>query len=243
MQKYYYHVTTEENTKEILKNGLIPQIGEHSKIVGETEKAIYLCDKQSVPFWATLLDMPVVLRVSVDENKIDEGQIYKYSEYMEMVVSHSLPACNICRSGVSTELSTERIQDLALSYIDTISLVCVNFARYITYINDNERKQEAQDNYDMVTTTIKAMQFTLPHVNFSLLSAKIVRDHLHEMGDGGYTLCDRYETGLDVELEGLRLYKLLDRHALATDETKWLYKWLKKTFPRRLRVDTGGWTG
>lgn len=243
MQKYYYHVTTEENAKEILKNGLIPQIGEHSKIVGETEKAIYLCDKQSVPFWATLLDMSVVLRVSVDENEIDEGQIYEYSNYIEMVVDHSLPACNICRSNISSELSAEQMQDLALSYINTISLVCVNFARYITYIDDEERRQEAQDNYDMVTTTIKTIQFTLPHVNFSLLSAKMIRDHLHEMGDGGYTLCDRYEPGWNDKWEGLRLYELLDRHSLATDETKWLYKWLKKTFPKRLRVDTGGWTG
>ena len=34
-----------------------------------------------------------------------------------------------------------------------------------------------------------------------------------------------------------------EQPSLATNNTKWLYKWLKKTFPRRLRVDTCGWTG
>ena len=38
---YLYHVTTEENVKSILKNGLIPKIGERSQLVGETEKYLH----------------------------------------------------------------------------------------------------------------------------------------------------------------------------------------------------------
>lgn len=43
---YLYHVTTEENAKSILKNGLIPKIGERSQLIGETEKYVYLCGKK-----------------------------------------------------------------------------------------------------------------------------------------------------------------------------------------------------
>ena len=38
----YYHVTLMENVPSIRKNGLLPQIGERSEELGETEKAIYL---------------------------------------------------------------------------------------------------------------------------------------------------------------------------------------------------------
>lgn len=74
-------------------------------------------------------------------------------------------------------------------------------------------------------------------------NAKILRDHLHERGEGGCTLCDRYEPNWEEGEKCIRLYGLLNSHPLATNNTKWLYKWLKKTFPRRLRVDTCGWTG
>lgn len=79
---YLYHVTTEENAKSILKNGLIPKIGERSQLVGETEKYVYLCGRKDVPFWSLILDKPVVLRVEV---KIPHTQGYV--------------ACNTHRSG------------------------------------------------------------------------------------------------------------------------------------------------
>ena len=38
----YFHVTKKENMESILEHGLIPQIGERSEELGESEKAIYL---------------------------------------------------------------------------------------------------------------------------------------------------------------------------------------------------------
>ena len=40
--KYLYHLTDENSAENILKYGLKPMIGDRSKIVDETEKAIYL---------------------------------------------------------------------------------------------------------------------------------------------------------------------------------------------------------
>ena len=46
---YLHHVTTEENAKSILKNGLIPKIGKRSQLIGETEKIrIHLRKKRYV---------------------------------------------------------------------------------------------------------------------------------------------------------------------------------------------------
>ena len=40
--KTFYHVTLLENWKSIKENGLIPKIGELSKLIDETQKRIYL---------------------------------------------------------------------------------------------------------------------------------------------------------------------------------------------------------
>ena len=143
---------------------------------------------------------------------------------------------------IDEEMTDEQMKDLALSYVDMISLICVKFAEYITYIDDEPEEETAEDR-QAIELTIEALKFTLPHLNFSGVNAKMLRDHLHERGDGGCTLCDRYEPNWEEGEKYIRLYDLLNSHPLATNNTKWLYKWLKKTFPRRLRVDTGGWTG
>lgn len=80
---YLYHVTTEENAKSILKNGLIPKIGERSQLVGETEKYVYLCGRKDVPFWSLILDKPVVLRVEMKDGEVNENNVYQYSYYSE----------------------------------------------------------------------------------------------------------------------------------------------------------------
>ena len=239
---YLYHVTTEENAKSILKNGLIPKIGERSQLVGETEKYVYLCGRKDVPFWSLILDKPVVLRVEMKDGEVNENNVYQYSYYSETLTETAIPAERIRKSRVSRSLTDEQMKDLALSYVDMISLICVKFAEYITYIDD-EPEEEATEDRQAIELTIEALKFTLPHLNFSGVNAKMLRDHLHERGDGGCTLCDRYEPNWKEGEKYIRLYDLLNSHPLATNNTKWLYKWLKKTFPRRLRVDTGGWTG
>ena len=243
MKKYLYHVTDDEHAEMILKNGLIPQIGERSKLACEKEAYIYLCDKKSVPFWATILDKHVVLRVNIEKEKMDAGNVYGYFYYQEVLYTEPIVAKNICKSKVPLTLTVEQEKDLALSYIDTISLACINFATYVTYKEKEGRKQFVESQLTYVKDCVNLCKFVLPHLNFAALSTRDLANHLHEAGDGGCTLCDTYDVLESGMREGIRLYELLNEHPLATEETKWLYKWLKKTFPRKLRVNTGGWTG
>ena len=129
---YLYHITTKENAKSILKNGLIPKIGERSQLVGETEKYVYLCGRKDVPFWSLILDKPVVLRVEMKDGEVDENNVYQYSYYSETLAETAIHAERIQKSRVSRNLTVEQMKDLALAYVDTISLVCVKFAEYIT---------------------------------------------------------------------------------------------------------------
>ena len=176
------------------------------------------------------------------DGEVDENNVFMYSYCSETLTETSIPAERIQKSWVSRNLTDEQIKDLALSYVDMISLVCVKFAEYIIYIDDKP-EEEVEENKMAIELIIKSLKFTLPHLNFSGINAKILRDHLHERGDGGCTLCDRYEPNWEEGEKCVRLYNLLKSHHLATNNTTWLYKWLKKTFPRRLRVDTCGWTG
>lgn len=176
---YLYHVTTEENVKSILKNGLIPKIGERSQLVGETEKYVYLCGRKDVPFWSLILDKPVVLRVEMKDGEVNENNVYQYSYYSETLTETAIPAERIRKSRVSRSLTDEQMKDLALSYVDMISLICVKFAEYITYIDD-EPEEEAAEDRQAIELTIEALKFTLPHLNFSGVNAKMLRDHLHK---------------------------------------------------------------
>lgn len=240
----FYHLTTEDNVNSILKDGLIPHIGERSQSVGELKKHVYLCNEEDVPFWSAVLSLPVVLKVNMKEAEINTNNVYHYSYYSETLIDTPISAERICRSNISTELTAEQKKDLSLSYLGMISYTCVKFATYITYISDTEKESMARHNLNNAEVLIKSLQFTLPNLDFSGVTAKMLRDCLHEMGNSGlYTLCDRYEPDCKEGEKNLRLYELLDKHPLATEDTKMLYKWIKKTFPKRLRVNTGGWTG
>ena len=200
---------------------------------------------QEVKFVPSPVVVDDTVKAAVAEMKdgeVNENNVYQYSYYSETLAETAIPAERIRKSRVSRSLTDEQMKDLALSYVDMISLICVKFAEYITYIDDEPEEGAAEDR-QAIELTIEALKFTLPHLNFSGVNAKMLRDHLHERGDGGCTLCDRYEPNWKEGEKYIRLYDLLNSHPLATDNTKWLYKWLKKTFPRRLRVNTGGWTG
>ena len=77
MQKYLYHITAYKNLPSILKNGLKPAIGEHSKLVHETEPAIFLCNHRDIPYWKIILGISTVLQI--DETAVTDKELYKYS--------------------------------------------------------------------------------------------------------------------------------------------------------------------
>ena len=99
--------------KSILKNGLIPKIGERSQLVGETEKYVYLCGRKDVPFWSLILDKPVVLRVEMKDGEVNENNVYQYSYYSETLAETAIPAERIRKSRVSRSLTDEQMKDLA----------------------------------------------------------------------------------------------------------------------------------
>lgn len=54
MTQSFYHITTENNVRKILQQGLKPQIGPNSRAINETQPAIYFCKKEDIPYWQIL---------------------------------------------------------------------------------------------------------------------------------------------------------------------------------------------
>lgn len=243
--KYLYHVTDQATAAKILKNGLCPMIGHRSRLAGEEDERIYLTEKSSLPYWEQILGQTTVLRIDASGLETKRMERFEYVQYSEWTYDKPIDPKWIARSTIQAHLTDAKHRELCLSFVDTISQISILFARYVTFGDDDdaEKKEWAMDCFDYCQGVCRTMQYVLPHLNFHLVSAKDLRTHLKTMGDGGCTLCDRYEPWLATTEHPMRLWQLLGRHALKTEETAWLYNWLRETFPRRLRVDTGGWTG
>ena len=84
----YYHLTTEDNAKKILKEGLKPMIGDNSSLVEESKPAIYLSDFESIIYWKIILDRNVILQVDCDI----EPKKCNYSLYNEYILHREIPA-------------------------------------------------------------------------------------------------------------------------------------------------------
>lgn len=241
--KYLYHVTDRATAAKILKNGLCPMIGQRSRLAGEEDERIYLTEKSSLPYWKQILGQTTVLRIDASGLETERMERFGYVQYSEWTYDKPIDPKWITCSTIQAHLTDAKHRELCLSFVDTISQISILFARYVTFYDDTENKEWAEDCFDYCQGVCRTMQYVLPHLNFHLVSAKDLRTHLKTMGDGGCTLCDRYEPWLATTDHPMRLWQLLGQHALKTEETAWLYNWLRETFPRRLRVDTGGWTG
>lgn len=243
--KYLYHVTDQATAAKILKNGLCPMIGHRSRLAGEEDERIYLTEKSSLPYWEQILGQTTVLRIDASGLETERMERFGYVQYSEWAYDKPIDPKWIARSTIQAHLTDAKHRELCLSFVDTISQISILFARYVTFGDDDdaEKKEWAMDCFDYCQGVCRTMQYVLPHLDFHLVSAKDLRTHLKTMGDGGCTLCDRYEPWLATTDHPMRLWQLLGRHALKTEETIWLYNWLRETFPRQLRVNTGGWTG
>lgn len=241
MSKYLYHLTDEQFVQQIMQTGLQPRIGPLSELAEETEPVVFLANKKSIPYWASILGKNTVLRITLSDEQFDTLRSYGYYYYSEYICDTAITPDRICKSRINTKLSDEKSIELALSYIDTISCVCTDFAKYVRYNNSDINWRASQ--LDKIDHTVKLLQFVLPRLPYDKITDTQLKTHLVEMGESGeYTLCDEYAAE-QIDGRTLRLYELLGIQEYANENTKWLFAWLNKTFPHKLNISTGGWTG
>ena len=79
--EYMYHLTTEESWEHIREEGLRPHCGRNSCLCCEDRDLVYVCDGESLPYWAAMLDANVLLRVP--KNCLQDLVQQKYDRYSE----------------------------------------------------------------------------------------------------------------------------------------------------------------
>ena len=178
--RYLYHLTDTNTAKRILQEGLKPLIGERSRIVEEEEARIYLSDKKSIPYWKILLEKNVLLRIDAEKLNPEKLDHYPYQEYEEWTYSEPIQPEWIHVSRANTEISPEQYKELCLSFLDSISQVCVQFARYVSYYDDPELdwREYAENCKESCMSSCKVLQHTLTKLDFSCLDNKKLQEHL-----------------------------------------------------------------
>lgn len=231
MQKYLYHITANKNLPSILKNGLKPAIGEHSKLVHETEPAIFLCNRRDIPYWKIILGISTVLQI--DETAVTDKELYKYSLYTETLCHNAIPP-NAIKHVYGPKPTKKHMRDLCESYMWSLSSLTTRIARYYMYYQDD------QDYHDDIETSIDATLAVVNNLDYSVYTKDEIKKILKNIGDcGEYSFVDEYLN------TGHRMYVQLlyyPKDDLTGKRTK-LYDYIHTTFYGCLRVNTGGWTG
>ncbi len=235
--KTLYHVTKKEKLKEIMKEGLKPQIGENSALCFEQEPSVYLCDRKSAVYWAIMLDADTVIRVQHDfaEGEVEE---YQHSSVKEYITSVVIPSECLKRDyGVITEKSRAKaMRELCEDYIHGLSYICTEYARY--YTNDGHGTYMSKYLHDYLASATRATIKVMENLDYSVMPPAEIRSLLREIGEnGGYTYDDKYMDS------GFRLYQMLRRYPSDDLEIfrKHLYKLMTKKLKGTFRVNTGGW--
>ena len=224
----YYHLTTKDKVKNILKKGLKPSVGTRSQLAGEPDPAIYLSDIDSIGCWQIILNTDTILEVDCEIDKE-----FNYGSYKEYVTYNAISPERISKSSMYVSYLDYYIamQRLCTSYLSTISLYCSDCAHYY----NGEKQTELHNRIDGLG---KALLYVLNNLNYSLaLTKENIINEIQNLGESGaFTICDMYCNS------GKRLYQMLIEYPdddLAEDRKK-IYNYICKTFDGCLEVNTGG---
>lgn len=238
MSEVYYHLTTEENAKRILKEGLKTNIGERRAMIDDERTGIFLCKKSDVPYWMILLNLPVILEVhDLDELDMED---YSYIKYHEYIYNKDITPDKISRSTIKPR-KKKAMEYLCYRYIDSLSSFTVQCAVYYYYANDPDIKgYDGEERLESLKYDANALLAVLPNLDYSILSKDDIKQHLKREGESGeYTICDSYE------FTGHKLYVQLIHYPEDefSEKRKQIYEYIKTTFKGCLGISTGGWCG
>lgn len=227
-------------------NGLIPMLGENSKLALEEESMICLSDEESLPYWLCFLggDTDSVIEVDVNKTEISWTNAGNRTDFQlsgrtpaEYRVKDRIPPSRLRR--VKEPVTRERyravMRAMCFNAIRSISYICLECARYYTGadlsdIDDSER--------DYMLAELQTQTAILDRLDFTVVSIEELKEYLREYGEfGEYTYDDRYcETKY-------KLHQMLTRYPEddLTPARKNLRRVINKKLKGTLTMNTGGW--
>lgn len=246
MEEKKYHITIKENIDKIMSDGLIPMIGENSRLALEEEPMIYLCDEESMPYWLCFLGIyeDSVIKVDVDDTEIcrisdDTGSTNVRRVLKEYRVKTRIPPSRLhkVKNPVTQEKYRDVMKELCFNAIRSISYVCLECAQYYTG-TDLSDTDDDETNY--MLGELQTQAAILDRLDFTVVSLSEMKDYLREYGEfGEYTYDDWYCRSK------YKLHQMLTRYP--EDSLAPARKALRRVINRKLKgtltMNTGGWNG
>lgn len=224
---YFYHLTTKESLPKIMEEGLKPMIGENSKAAGENTPLIFLCKKEDIGYWKTILGRDVVLKISgLDE---DDLSVWKYDNYNEYMYRWNIPIDKISRTTAHT--SRKQNSDLCVDCISSINRLCIHFAYYYS-----QKSQHTEEHAKELADSVDFTMNILSRLDYSIADFKEIRNIINEeAANGGFTFCDKYFGGARL-WEQLILYPKDELF----EKRKIFHDWIKENLEKVNLINTGG---
>ena len=221
MPMFLYHVTDEISAQKILKEGLVPQTGERSRLAGVDTPGIYLTSLSSLPYWKTILGRTVVLRIRMRKIKRMCRERKFADLYEEYTYDKNIPPTEIKLVRNKSKLSPSKRRKLAISYIPGIVTA---HSLFMEYIKTGEEKDKNRFSLHM-----EMLRFVLPKLDYSGFTSEEFSIFLCSFYTHKCPFCCSKE--MDKYKDYLASWRLLDTHELANSQSKWLFAWIKEKFP------------
>lgn len=218
----------------ILENGLKISIGRNSKLIGEDEPMIYLSNKNDIPYWKALLQIPhpVVFQVQIE----NPPEPHEYSHYSEYLIDTDIPATQISLAkNLKPDTTVQKaMKKICRGQAFELGYVCV----YIIKHYERNTIEEIDLKY------IKSFLAVTERLNFDCYSQKRWRNFLTIWGENGeYTFCDKYAVKHTENMPALWQKLTMYPNDELTDIRTRISNLIQTTFHDCLDLCTGGWTG
>lgn len=238
----YYHLTSSDKIESILKNGLIPRIGDNSSIVNERKPAIYLCKKDDLPYWKILLGDKMNIIIEITNGHVMSNSFMNYLKYKEWLKFSKITPNHLKVVNMDIDTS-DALENLRKSHIRMISEFCVLCAKYYT---ESHRYYGDKEIHDEIEHLSKYLKSVLPRLKYEDASQSAIRDFVYTDGDSGeFTLSDLYcPSHATEEQKSKRLWEMLSEYPDddLSDSIRDVQSFIRNTFTECLHVNCGGWT-
>lgn len=225
MDKYVYHITKRSKLESIMRDGLIPQIGDNSELCDEPAEVVYLCKESDIPYWVVLLDGDVVLRI---ENEESEFVYRRFDCYGEFRTHHRIYPDKITEVPIPATADAKLV--LQREYLLSLS-------REIVYVVTSWDKGRSVD-FEMMSRVFTVDIEIMSKLNYETLDRELIKGWLSDEGnDGEYTLLDTFMN------TPKRLYEVLAEidNPIGIEQRVAVYNFLKEKLDGCLDINTGGY--
>jgi hypothetical protein len=243
VEKVLYHVTKNENLSSIMKDGIVKQIGDNSKLNDETELSVYLCEEDEVDIWKILLNGDVVIKVNTDY--LDEDYLEKvdYSAYSEIIYGKNIPKKAII-DFKNLVPSTNAMKILAKDLIAWFGGLCACACTVYSYGMDCYR-QDLEDNISAVNQSIKLIDIGVLSdeeianllKDLAEMPGNVLTDYYFDSVEESLKFCKEKEKGLVDNSKYKKLFEKIGEYD--NEDLHKIYEYCKKNFSKFRDLNTG----